>query len=257
VHGERLITLPAGNASEWTGPTGNNTYLLPRGRSVLIDAGVGQRDHIESIAEALEEEPLALLLITHHHVDHVAGVPALRDKWPDLDVRGGEVGEPLIDGEIFDAGGTRLRAIHTPGHAHDHFCFLDERSGDVFCGDLARSGGTVVIPASRGGNLREYLGSLERIRALAPARMLPAHGPVIEHPRRLIDDYVAHRRDREQQILAALAAGCRTPLEIVARVYGELSATLRPAAEETVQAHLQKLREDNHPEPPRSTPVVK
>jgi glyoxylase-like metal-dependent hydrolase (beta-lactamase superfamily II) len=250
VHADRLITLLAGNASEWTGPTGNNTYLLPRGRSALIDAGVGQRDHVEAIAAALDGAPLALVLVTHHHLDHVGGVPALRDKWPDLDVRGGEAGEPLIDGEVFDAGGTRLRAIHTPGHARDHFCFLDERSGDLFCGDLARIGGTVVIPASRGGSLREYLGSLERIRTLAPARMLPAHGPVIEHPLRLIDEYVAHRRDRERQILAALAAGCRTPPEIVARVYGGLSATLRPAAEETVQAHLQKLREDQHPEAP-------
>ncbi len=249
-----LITLRAGNASEWTGPTGNNTYLMPAAPPLLIDAGVGWPDHVDAIASALQGAPLAIVLITHHHVDHASGAPALRHRWPDLIVRGGGAGSALVDGEEIEAGGTHLRAMHTPGHAHDHYCFFDERSRDLFCGDLARIGGTVVIPASRGGSLREYLRSLDRVRGLNPRRMLPAHGPVIDEPARVIDEYIAHRRERERQIIEALAAGWRTPTEIVARVYTGLPASLHAAAEETVRAHLQKLREEQHPEAPRSTP---
>jgi glyoxylase-like metal-dependent hydrolase (beta-lactamase superfamily II) len=247
---EPVITLLAGNASEWTGPTGNNTYLLPAGPPVLIDAGVGQAAHIDAVASALGDTPLAFVLITHHHVDHVSGVPALRARWPGLVVRGGGAGPPFHDGEVISAGGTQLRAVHTPGHAEDHYCFLDERSGDLFCGDLARAGGTVVIPASRGGSLRDYLQSLARVRALAPTRLLPAHGPAIGNPQRVIDEYVAHRAHRERQVLEALSAGCRTPAEIVARIYPGLSASLHAAAEETVRAHLRRLREAQHPAAP-------
>jgi glyoxylase-like metal-dependent hydrolase (beta-lactamase superfamily II) len=239
-----MFPLAAGNASEWTGPTGNNTYLLTGAPSVLIDAGIGRAEHVAAIAGHLGSAPLDLILLTHHHIDHVAGVPALLARWPSAVVRGGGSADPLQDGESIAAGSGRLRALHTPGHAPDHFCFFDEASADLFCGDLVRIGGTVVIPATRGGSLRDYLRSLERVRALAPARLLPAHGPVIDDPRGLIDQYIAHRREREAQVLEALAAGCRTPAEIVSRIYVGLSPSLRPAAEETVRAHLQKLDED-------------
>jgi glyoxylase-like metal-dependent hydrolase (beta-lactamase superfamily II) len=240
-----MILLRAGNASEWTGATGNNTYLLTGSPSVLIDAGVGAPEHLDAVADHLGPHPLELVLITHHHVDHVAGAPPLASRWPGAVVRGGGIGQALADGELFVAGGTRLTAIHTPGHAPDHFCFFDELSGDLYCGDLARIGGTIVIPASRGGNLREYLESLGRIRALAPTRLLPAHGPVIEDPKALIDEYISHRELRERQIIEAIAAGCRTPAEIVARVYPGVSSTLSAAAAETVRAHLEKLAADD------------
>jgi glyoxylase-like metal-dependent hydrolase (beta-lactamase superfamily II) len=239
-----MIVLPAGNASEWTGPTGNNTYLLAGAPSALIDAGIGTTEHVNAVAQRLGAAPLDLVLLTHHHVDHVAGVPHLLARWPAVVVRGGGAGDPFQDGELIDAGGTRLRAIHTPGHAPDHFCFFDEASGDLFCGDLARIGGTVVIPASKGGSLRDYLQSLDRVRQLGPRRLLPAHGPAIDDPDSLIDEYLRHRHEREQQIVAALEAGCRTPAEIVSRVYVGLSPALHAAAEETVRAHLQKLEDD-------------
>jgi glyoxylase-like metal-dependent hydrolase (beta-lactamase superfamily II) len=239
-----MIVLPAGNASEWTGPTGNNTYLLTGATAALIDAGIGRTEHVTAVAQRLGAAPLDLVLLTHHHVDHVAGVPDLLTRWPAVIVRGGGMGDPFQDGGLIDAGGTRLRAIHTPGHAPDHFCFFDEVSGDLFCGDLARMGGTVVIPASKGGSLRDYLRSLHRVRQLGPRRLLPAHGPPIDDPGSLIDEYLRHRFEREQQIVAALEAGCRTPAEIVSRVYVGLSPSLRAAAEETVRAHLQKLEDD-------------
>jgi glyoxylase-like metal-dependent hydrolase (beta-lactamase superfamily II) len=238
----RAILLAANNASEWTGPTGNNTYLLPGPPAILIDAGVGDPAHVDAIGQALDQVPLHLVLITHHHVDHVAGVPALLARWPGAAVRGGGAGPALDDREVFTGGGgTRLRALHTPGHAADHFCFLDEAAGEIYCGDLARIGGTVVIPARRGGDLDEYLRSLERIRDLGPSRLLPAHGPAIDDPAGLIQGYIAHRRDRHAEVIAALAAGLRTPAEIVARIYPTLPRGLVAAAEETVLAHLTSI----------------
>ena len=236
-----LRLLPAGNASEWTGPTGNNTYLLPAAPSVLIDAGIGETGHLESIAVELAGAPLALVLVTHGHLDHMAGAPSLSVRWPRVVLRGAAVGQPIADGELFDAGGTRLRAIHTPGHAPDHFCFHDEGTRELFCGDLVRIGGTVVIPASRGGNLREYVESLRRIRHLSPIRLRPAHGPAIEDPTAVIDEYIEHRRSRHRQIASARDAGCYTPAEIVALVYRGLAPALTAAAEDTVRAHLQAL----------------
>jgi glyoxylase-like metal-dependent hydrolase (beta-lactamase superfamily II) len=240
VLGVRLIR--AGNPSEWTGPTGNNTWLLPGAEPTLIDAGVGNPQHIDAIARALAGATLSRVLVTHGHRDHVAGLPALRERWPDLTV------VPSADADkvpaVVRAGDRELEVLPTPGHAPDHLCFFDRASGDLFCGDLARRNGTVVIPARTGGDLRAYLESLRRVRDLRPRRLLPGHGPVIDDPIALLDEYLAHRAERERQIVQALADGAQTVDAIVARVYPALSPSLRAAATETVEAHLAKLRSE-------------
>jgi glyoxylase-like metal-dependent hydrolase (beta-lactamase superfamily II) len=231
------ILIPAGNPSEWTGPTGNNTWLLTGAAPALIDAGVGHQEHVDRVAEALDGAPLACVFITHWHPDHVRGLPALRDRWPRLVVV--EAAGPDVP-----AGDGMLEIIPTPGHAPDHLCFFDRSSGDLYCGDLARRGGTIVIPARKGGDLRAYLASLRLVRDLAPARLLPGHGPIVNDPIALIDEYLAHRAQREQQILQAILDGARTVDEIVRRVYPALPASLSEAAADSVRAHLAKLRDE-------------
>jgi glyoxylase-like metal-dependent hydrolase (beta-lactamase superfamily II) len=205
---------------------------------VLIDAGTGLASHVTAIEQALGLHPLDTVLITHGHVDHVSGVAALRRRWPDLTARGGGAGQPFHDGERIRFGALALRAVFTPGHSPDHYCFFDESTRDLFCGDLARLGGTVVIPASRGGDLVQYLASLERVRQLRPARLLPGHGPIVEDPLALLDEYIAHRHARTRQMLALMREGVTDVDALVARVYPDLSPRLRDAARETVLAHL-------------------
>lgn len=238
-----MLTIPAGNPSPWTGPEGNNTYLLPGGVPALIDAGVGDPGHIAAVERALDGTPLALLLVTHSHPDHARGVPALTARWPALTVRNVAPDE-CQDGESIRAGDTTLTALHTPGHAPDHFCFMEDSTRDVFCGDLARKGGTIVVPASAGGNLAQYLASLRRIRALEPRRLLPGHGPAVLDPAALIDEYLRHRAEREAQVLELLQSGTTSIDAIVQRIYTGLHPTVVRAAADSVLAHLIKLRDE-------------
>ena len=235
-----MLMIPAGNPGPWTGPTGNNTYLLIGARPALIDAGIGDEAHLSAIEAALQGQRLETLLITHGHRDHTAGIPAIQERWPEVVVRNhGQ--DRCRDGERLPAGDSMLRAIYTPGHAPDHFCFQDESTRDIYCGDLAREGGTIVIPASQGGDLIAYLASLGRVRSLEPRRLLPGHGPMVTDPAALIDDYIAHRLERERQIVRAMRDGCRTLESITERVYGLVPAVITRAARDSAHAHLIKL----------------
>jgi ribonuclease/clavin/mitogillin len=111
----------------------------------------------------------------------------------------------------------------------------------MFCGDLAQRGTTIYIPPNLQGDLVAYLESLERVLALRPAQLLPAHGPVIDEPEGLLRNYIAHRHEREEQILALLREGESTPDVMVRRMYRGLKETLMPMARESVLAHLLKL----------------
>jgi glyoxylase-like metal-dependent hydrolase (beta-lactamase superfamily II) len=231
------ILIPAGNPSEWTGPTGNNTWLLTGREPALVDAGTGEPSHLDALERALDGASLIRVFITHWHPDHVKGLPALKDRWPRVIVVE-RAGEPV------PAGDGVLEIIATPGHSPDHLCFFDRAAGDLYCGDLARMGGTIVIPSRKGGDLRAYLASLRLVRELAPRRLLPGHGPIVDDPVALMDKYIAHRAEREQQILKAMLDGARTVNDIVRRVYPTLPASLSEAAADSVRAHLAKLRDD-------------
>jgi hydroxyacylglutathione hydrolase len=240
-----MITLvPAGNPGPFTGPTGNNTWLVDGAEPLLVDAGAGEPSHLDALARALGGRPLARVFVTHGHRDHAAGVPQLRAAWPGLEVIGGSGGAPVSAESWIAAGGGRLQVIATPGHSGDHACLWDPASRALFGGDLLVRVGTVMIAASSGGSLRDYLDSLARVRALDPIRVYPGHGPVIDEPRALIDEYVAHRHAREQQVLETLAQGPSRVDGLVDAIYPELASSLRAAARETVLAHLRKLDDE-------------
>ncbi|HUF47002.1 MAG TPA: MBL fold metallo-hydrolase [Vicinamibacterales bacterium] len=228
---------------------GNNTWLFDGDEPTLIDAG-GTPEHLSALAAHLGDRPLARVLVTHGHLDHAGGVPALRERWPDLlackfPLPGESGWQPLSDGDIVQAGRTALTVLHTPGHAPDHVCFWDEASRGLYAGDMVIAGTTVMIPAGRGGSLRAYLQSLERLIALAPRRIYPGHGPVIDHPVEVLRAYLAHRHEREAQVLDCLRRGLTDPDAIVTSIYGVLEPSIFNAARQTILAHLDKLREDD------------
>ena len=242
--------LHAANPGPMTGD-GNWTYLVGDRHPVLIDAGVGNAAHLDAIAAAAPRGP-SLVLVTHGHSDHVSGAPALKTRWPAArfmklpwPVRDPDVGwTPLTEGSIVDTDEGPLSALHTPGHSPDHLTFWHAASRTLFVGDMLVQGSTVVIPASHGGSLAEYLRSLDRMLALNAARALPAHGPVIEDPAAIIHKYVAHRAQRETQVMNELGAGRSTIDAITSAIYPALDARLVPMAKESVLAHLQKLESD-------------
>ena len=236
--------IPAGNPGPYTGPAGNNTWLVDGASPLLVDAGVGNDEHIEALKRALDGRELAAVFITHAHKDHSSGAPRLRREFPLVRIVGGPDGERGDPHAWLTAGDSRLQIIPTPGHSADHTCLWDPDARVLFAGDLLVAGGTVMIAGSSGGNLSAYLESLARVRALGPALVYPGHGPIIDAPLTLIDQYVAHRLERERQIVAALERAPSSIESLVASIYSDLAPGLKGAASETVLAHLKKLEEE-------------
>jgi len=247
------IAIHAHNPGPMTGD-GNWTWLLTGRVATLVDAGTGDPRHLDAVAAALAGAALAQVLVTHAHGDHSSGVLALRDRfsgvrfrkmpWPGRDAKWPVDWDPIVPGELIEAGDGTLTAVFTPGHAPDHLSFWDDESRSLFCGDLAQTGNTVWIPFDLRGDLTAYLASLERTIALRPARLLPAHGPVIEDPETLLRRYVEHRLARERQIVEAMREGAMSADAITARVYRALPEKRLPMAKQGVLSHLVKLERE-------------
>jgi glyoxylase-like metal-dependent hydrolase (beta-lactamase superfamily II) len=250
------ILLHAHNPGPFTG-AGNNTYLVVgEAGAALIDAGTGDARHLGHLDRELAERNAALgdVLVTHAHSDHATGAAAVQRRhvsarfhkfpWESEDRKYEVDWLPVRDGDRFLDDASTLVALHTPGHSPDHLAFWHEASATVFSGDLAIAGGSVLIHTSGGGDLRQYLDSLNRVRRLRPRRLLPAHGPEITDPDAALRQALEHRLRREQQVLDALAQGCRTVESIAESIYHDLNPALVPAACENVRAHLLKLKQE-------------
>jgi glyoxylase-like metal-dependent hydrolase (beta-lactamase superfamily II) len=253
------------NPGLMTGP-GTNTYVVGARQPILIDTGAGVAGYIPLLQGFLTAERLAdveQVLLTHRHVDHMGGVPDVRRAFPRIPVAKLVRNDPALpvtmqrleDHMMIRGDGVTLHALYTPGHASDHLCYYLEEERALFTGDLILGGSTTVIPPDD-GDLGDYMASLRRVLELDVRRIYPAHGPVLEPARPVIERYIAHRLEREAQILEALRAGAETAEEIVARVYREVAAVLHPVARLSVLSHLAKLEREQRVvrspgEPPR------
>ncbi len=196
---------------------------------------------------AAEGRPPRQIWLTHAHPDHVGGVTRLRERYR-ISLRAHPdaarmlppallPAEPVADGEVL---GGRWRALHTPGHAHGHLAFRDERSGALLAGDMLSTLSTIVVDPPE-GDMAVYLASLARLRGLQPRTLYPAHGAPAPDGVRALDEYLAHRRAREEKVVAALAAG-GTLAEVTARAYDDTPPAVHPIAERSCLASLLKLR---------------
>jgi glyoxylase-like metal-dependent hydrolase (beta-lactamase superfamily II) len=243
----RVTRVLAPNPSPLT-LEGTNTFVAAEpgaGTVVVIDPGPADEGHARAVVGASGGHGVELVLLTHTHVDHAEGARAFADRVgaPLAAIAPGwsTAGAPdLASGAPVAAAGLELRPLPTPGHAADHCCFGLAAERAVFTGDHVLGRGTTVVEWP-GGDMADYLASLELLLDLHPERLYPGHGPLVPDAVARVEGYLAHRRGREAQVLAALAAGDRTPAEVVARVYAEVDPALHPAAELSVRAHLAKL----------------
>ena len=239
---------------------GTNTWLIAEPGSepaIVVDPGPDDEGHLRRVrAKAAEAgQRIKTIVLTHGHLDHSAGARRLAELTgaPVLAVdpahrrgRGGAAaGGRLGPGDTVLAGDCELRVIETPGHTSDSVCLLLEADGAVLTGDTVLGRGTAVIAGD--GSLSDYLGSLDRLRALADEAglraLLPGHGPLLADPAGTLDYYIAHRAERLAEVTAALHAGETTLAGIVARVYIDVDRALWPFAEWSVRAQLDYLAE--------------
>ena len=223
---------------------GTNTWVIGERPSIVIDPGPDDSGHILRVLD--EAEPIAAIVLTHRHPDHAPGAARLGDASGAPVHAFAPEGEEqkLSDGDLIEAGATRLRVIHTPGHTSDHICLVLEPDNVVFSGDTVLGQGTSVVDPPE-GDMAAYVKSLQKLRALEPATIYPGHGSPILTPVGRLDYYVRHRAEREEQIVAAVTDGKRTPNEIVPVVYGkEIDEAMFPAAARSVLAHLIKLERE-------------
>jgi glyoxylase-like metal-dependent hydrolase (beta-lactamase superfamily II) len=237
-----VACLRAANPGPYT-LSGTNTWVLGRDPAWVIDPGPALPEHIEAIASEVQARGGAGgIAITHDHGDHVEGVPALRERLGGPPVAALRYPADVVLGDGHSFGPLEVVAI--PGHAPDHLAFV---AGAVcFSGDAVLGEGSVFVAEALG----DYLAALERLRELPLAVICPGHGPPVWTPREKLDQYLAHRRERERRLIAALEDGLYERDELLDAVWDDAPAALRPAAAITLAAHLQKLREEGRLPPP-------
>ncbi len=234
-----VTRIVAPNPGPFTG-AGTNSYIVTSGSEALIvDPGPLIPSHLDALRASLVGLDPVGIAVTHHHQDHAPAANPLAAELGVVTYGFGDFGgfqaiSPIADGEIIHIGNEAVTVISSPGHTPDSLCFLAEDA--LFAGDTVMSGSTVVVD-----DMTAYMATLERLAALAVEKIYPGHGEPIHDGPAVIAAYIAHRQERESQIVAALAAEAHSLDRIIAVVYGDIDPALRPLARQSALAHLHKL----------------
>lgn len=234
---------------------GTNTWILAEpgsDRAVVVDPGPLGDGHLRSVLLHVEStgRRVGLVLLTHGHPDHAEGVGRFAELAGGVAVRCLDPlhrlgSEGFGDGDVVEVDGLEVRVVGTPGHTSDSLSFVLVADAAMLTGDTVLGRGTTVV-AHPDGRLGDYLGSLDRLHALAESAevttVLPGHGPVVSDALAAIEGYLRHRRARLDQVAHAVAAGARTTRDVLEIVYADVDRVLWPAAERSVRAQLDFLR---------------
>ncbi|MDE2112163.1 MAG: MBL fold metallo-hydrolase [Alphaproteobacteria bacterium] len=242
---------------------GTGVYIVGADEVAVIDPGPLLPQHLEALKWALAEVRISHILITHSHADHSpaarvvkewTGAPVYafaphpprsedgvrveeggdRDFVPDVRVK---------DGETIAGKGWTIHCLHTPGHTSNHMCYALREERAVFTGDHVMGWSTTVV-SPPDGDMSDYIASLQKLMARKDRILYPTHGGPVENPAPYLAAYLAHRLEREAQIVECLRGGTRTIPEMVAALYAEVDKRLHPAAAHSVEAHLIKLEKE-------------
>ena len=236
--------------------TGTGTYIVGNGSVAVIDPGPDDPAHLEALRGALGDETVSQIVVTHTHRDHspaavplraATGAPvvgcaplALAEHGPKVEEgfdRTYSPGRVLADGETVAGPGWTLTAVHTPGHTSNHLCFALEEEKALFSGDHVMGWSTSVVTPPD-GDMAAYMASLRKLLDRDDALYYPTHGPAVTEPKRLVRGLIAHRKQRENQILKLLGEGPKPIPAMVATMYANVAPVLHPAAGRSVLAHL-------------------
>ena len=219
---------------------GTNTWVVGAPQAIVIDPGPDDPGHLREVERTAGS--IGAIVLTHDHPDHApgAGPLAARSGASVHAARPADGMKPLRDGEVVSSGRASLSVVATPGHSPDHVALFAPREGALFTGDTVLGRGTSVIDPPE-GDLTAYLRSLRRLRDLGPMTIYPGHGPVVLRAIAKLDEYLDHRAMREEQVLAALDPGSRSPEELVATIYMGYPPEVHELAARSVLAHLLKL----------------
>ncbi|MFC4544216.1 MBL fold metallo-hydrolase [Halosolutus amylolyticus] len=230
-------------------PTGTtNAYLLGSDPAVLVDPAARTDD----LDRLVRDRRVEHVLVTHAHPDHVGGVDAYaaetgatvwarvgrRDRF--REATGREPDRVFVPGTTIPIDGGRVTILDAPGHAPDHVALEAGEGGPILCGDCAIREGSVVVGAPE-GDMRAYLSTLRRLRAIDPPTLYPGHGPAIDAPRATLERLLTHRARRERRVLDAVDDGAETISEILDGAYAKDLTGVEDLARATVRAHLEKL----------------
>lgn len=240
----------ASNPSHMTGP-GTNSYLVGIDEVAVIDPGPASAKHTAAIVRAAGRRRIRWILLTHTHLDHAPGATRLAERTgaPILAFNKREpsvrVDRALRDGDVIEGSDFRLDVLHTPGHAPNHVCFLLPQDGMLFTGDTVLGGMYSVVSPTTGGDMADYLATLDRLRRIRGLRSIaPGHGALVTEPKARLAEYAKHRRDRERQVLRLVRKGPTRVSDIVATLYTDTPAPLLPVAAKQIYSHLKKLRSE-------------